>query len=458
MRCKIKTLNNQFQLFKTRRFLPLFVTQFLGALNDNLFKQGLLIIVVSQVVLVAGNSADFFTNLAAGLFILPYFLFSTTAGQLADSYDKAMLIRRIKLAEMLIMTVGAYSLYSLDLNLMLMVLFLLGLQSTFFGPIKYAIIPQHLEPSELLAGNAQVGMGTFVSILLGTLIGGWLVTMPSGRLLLGVATVSVATIGWLSSTAIPAAPPYDSAPPSWNPLRDSFKNFVMARQNKTVFYCVLSISWFWLFGSCFLTQVPNFAVKNLQGEPLLSSILIAAFIIGVAIGCLLCTNLSGKRVEPGIIPLGAFGLSLFSVDLYQSFNTYADTVGRESLISIMTFLQMTSGLHILVDLILIGAFGGLYIVPLYAMIQERTESGKRARMIALNNIINALFMVLGSVLGIICLAVIGWSIPEFFLFMALLNAVFSCLIFSLVPEFFERFKLWLKPSIFALKRFFFGRT
>ena len=230
--------------------MPLFVTQFLGALNDNLFKQGLLIIVVSQMVLVAGSSADFFTNLAAGLFILPYYLFSTTAGQLADSYDKAMLIRRIKLAEMLIMTVGAYSLYSLDLNLMLMVLFLLGLQSTFFGPIKYAIIPQHLEPSELLAGNAQVGMGTFVSILLGTLIGGWLVTMPSGRLMLGIATISVATIGWLSSSAIPAAPPFVSAPPTWNPLRDSLKNFVMARQNKTVFCCVLSISWFWLFGSC----------------------------------------------------------------------------------------------------------------------------------------------------------------------------------------------------------------
>ena len=458
MRCKIKTLNSQFQLFTTRRFLPLFVTQFLGALNDNLFKQGLLIIVVSQMVIVGGKSADFFTNLAAGLFILPYFLFSTTAGQLADSYDKAILIRRIKLAEMLIMTLGAYSLYILNLNLMLTVLFLLGLQSAFFGPLKYAIIPQHLEPSELLAGNAQVGMGTFVSILLGTLIGGWLVTMPSGRLILGITTVCVATIGWLSSTKIPRAPPFDSNPPSWNPFRDTSRNFSLARQNKTVFYCVLSISWFWLFGSCFLTQVPNFAVKNLQGEPLLSSILIAAFIIGIAIGCLMCSNLSGKRVEPGIIPLGAAGLSLFSLDLYCSFNAYADNLSPESLVSIMSFLKINSGLHILVDLILIGAFGGLFIVPLYAMIQERTESGKRARIIAVNNIINAVFMVLGSLLGIVFLAFLRWNIPEFFLFMALLNLMFCGFICFRVPEFYERFKLWIATKIHFLKRFLVGRT
>ena len=457
MRYKIKTPNSQFQLFATRRFLPLFVTQFLGALNDNLFKQGLLIIVVSQMVLIEGSSADFFTNLAAGLFILPYFLFSTTAGQLADSYDKAILIRRIKLAEMLIMTLGAYSLYALNLNLMLTVLFLLGIQSAFFGPLKYAIIPQHLEPGELLAGNAQVGMGTFVSILLGTLIGGWLVTISSGRLILGVATISVATIGWLSSTAIPAAPPFDSNTPRWNPFRDSLSNFRLAQKNKTVFYCVLSISWFWLFGSCFLTQVPNFAVQNLQGEPLLSSILIAAFIIGVAIGCLTCNTLSGKRVEPGIIPFGTLGISLFSMHLYFSFISYADNLSPESLISITTFLKINDGVQILIDLILIGAFGGLFIVPLYSIIQERTEKGKRARIIAVNNIINAVFMVLGSILGITFLAILGWSIPQFFLLMALLNLLFSGFIFSRIPEFLERFKIWVATTACCLKRFFGGR-
>ena len=403
------------------------------------------------MVTLSGNSANFFTNLAAGLFILPYFLFSTTAGQMADSYDKAVLIRRIKLVEVLIMLMGCYSLYTLDLNLMLTTLFLLGLQSTFFGPLKYAIIPQHLQAHELMAGNAQVGMGTFVSILLGTLIGGWLVTMSDGRLILGAATVAVAALGWLSSTAIPAAPPDESNPPSWNPLRDAARNFSLARKNRTVFYCILSISWFWLFGSCFLTQVPNFSVTVLQGEPQLISILLGAFIIGVAVGCLLCSRLSSNRVEPGIIPLGAIGLTLFAIDLYLSSSAYHSSLTSTAEISIIQFFREISGIHVFVDLILIGLFGGLFIVPLYAMIQERTDSGKRARIIAVNNIINAIFMVLGSVLGIICLAILDWTIPEFFLFTAFLNMAFTCFVFFQVPEFIERFKIWLTSNFRSSK-------
>ncbi len=444
--------NSQFTLLTKRRFAPLFATQFLGALNDNLFKNALLVIVVSQIVSVAGNSANFFTNLAVGLFILPYLLFSTTAGQLADKFDKALLIRRIKLAEVLIMLCGCFALYSLNLYLMLGILFLLGLQSTFFGPLKYAVIPQHLHANELLAGNAQVAMGTFVSILLGTLIGGWVVTLPNGRFYLGIATVGVAILGWLCSRAIPEAPATDSSKMTWNPLRDTMSNFALIRHNRSVFYCVLSISWFWLFGGCFLTQVPNFAVTVLHGEPQLISVLLAAFITGIASGCLLCTKLSGEQVEPGIIPLGALGLSVFSIDLYFSSNSYQATFEFLTPVTAIQFIGLWEGLHILLDLICIGLFGGFFIVPLYTIVQQRTDSRQRARVIAANNIMNAVFMVSGSLIGMACLSLLGWTIPEFFLFMALLNAaVLTCILYR-VPEFTQRCSAWLKANIATLRK------
>ncbi len=444
---------SQFELFQKRRFLPLFATQFLGALNDNLFKNAVLVIVVSQVVSLSGNSTDFVTNLAVGLFILPYLLFSTTAGQLADNFDKAMLIRRIKAAEIVIMVVACFSLYTLHLPVMLTVLFLLGLQSTFFGPLKYAIIPQHLRAEELLAGNAQVGMGTFVSILMGTLLGGWLIALPNGRFMLGAAIVTVAVIGWLCSREIPTAPPTaaTTAAITWNPLRDTATNFALARENRTVFYCILCISWFWLFGGCFLTQVPNFAVAVLHGDPQLISLLLAAFIVGVACGCLLCTRLSGHRVEPGIVPLGAIGLSLFSLDTYLTSLSYQQNTAFIGKISPLQFVELWDGLHILLDLGCVGLFGGFFIVPLYAMIQGRTDSGQRARVIAANNICNAVFMISGSLLGIACLTLLGWTIPEFFLVLSLLNALFLAWIFYQVPEFRVRFLLMVAGHVTSFR-------
>ena len=435
-----------------KRFAPLFATQFLGALNDNLFKNALLVIIVSQVVSLAGNSVNFITNLAVGLFILPYLLFSTTAGQLADRFDKAMLIRRIKLTEILIMLAGCYALYSLNLYLMLGILFLLGMQSTFFGPLKYAIIPQHLHSSELLAGNAQVGMGTFVSILLGTLVGSWMVTVPDGRYYLGAATVAAAVIGWLCSRAIPEAPATETAEMTWHPVRNTIDNFALTRQDPTVFYCVLGISWFWLFGGCILTQVPNFAVAILHGEPQLISVLLAAFIVGVAAGCLLCSKLSGNRVEPGIIPLGAMGLSAFSIDLYLAANNYQTTLALLTPVSAMQFIGLWAGLHILLDLVCIGLFGGFFIVPLYAMVQARTDSRQRARVIAANNIMNAVFMISGSLLGMACLTLLGLTIPEFFLFMGLLNAAVLTCIFYRAPEFIQRFIAWLTTNMTWLRK------
>ena len=435
----------QFHLFTKRRFLPLFITQFLGALNDNLFKNALLVIVVSTAIGAVDSNTNFITNLAAGLFILPFFLFSTLAGHLADHFDKAYLIRRIKFAEIILMLMGFFSLWQVNINLMLLVLFLLGVQSAFFGPLKYAIIPQHISDNELLAANAQVGMGTFVSILFGTLIGGWLVTEPQGPMQLGALIVLVAIIGWLSSCQIPNAPP-EKTPNAhrvpFNPFRETAVNYRLAKHNKTVFYCIFSCSWFWLYGACFLTQVPNFSVSILGGDPKLISVLLGAFIIGVAMGSLCCNRLSRGQVEPGLVPIGAIGLSLFAIDLYFSSTAYAAINSSRDTVLPLAFLSMSAGLRVVVDLLFIGIFGGLFIVPIYAMIQRNTDGITRARVISVNNIFSALFMVSGSLLGMFFLSYLGWSIPQFFLILAFLNLIFMGTIFYLEPVFVRRFKRW----------------
>ena len=441
----------QFYLFSKRRFLPFFITQFLGALNDNLFKNALLVIVVSTAVTSADSNTNFITNLAAGLFILPFFLFSTMAGHLADRFDKAYLIRRIKFAEIILMLVGCFSLIQGNITLMLGVLFLLGVQSAFFGPIKYAIIPQHVSNDELLAANAQVGMGTFVSILLGTLIGGWLVTEPLGTLQLGALIILVAIVGWLSSCQIPKAPPEKTTSElsaSFNPVLETANNYRLAKQNKTVIYCIFSSSWFWLYGACFLTQVPNFSVAILGGDPKLISILLGSFIIGVAMGSLCCNRLSRGQVEPGLVPIGALGLSLFAIDLYFSSTYYASLNASDKSIPPALFLSMASGLRILADLLFIGLFGGLFIVPIYAMIQRNTDGKTRARVLSINNIFNALFMFSGSLLGMLFLSKLGWTIPQFFLLLAFFNLAFMGTIFHLEPVFIQGFKRWknIKPS------------
>jgi MFS family permease len=435
---------SQFHLFTQRRFLPFFVTQFLGALNDNIFKNALLVIVVSSAVIGTESSTNFTTNLAAGLFILPYFLFSTTAGLLADKYDKSLLIRRIKFAEIIIMLAGCYALWTMNVSFMLVILFFLGVQSSFFGPIKYSIIPQHLSADELLAGNAQVGMGTFVSILMGTLVGGWIVTFEQGPPMVGGLAVIVAIIGWLCSRQIPDAAAENSALViDLNPIRQSRENLKLAKQDPTVFYCILANSWFWLYGGSFLTQVPNFAVTVLNGHPTLVSILLAAFIIGVAIGSLLCNRLSNGKVEPGLIPFGALGLTVFAIDLFFSSNAFQ--LANQGAIAVMPneFFGLSGGIRVGFDLMFIGLCGGLFIVPLYSMIQQRSAANIRARVLSVNNICNAFYMVIGSLIGILFLSILGWSIPEFFFAIALLNLVFTGFIFYLVPEFMQRTKIWL---------------
>lgn len=441
---------SQFQLLKERRFGPFFVTQFLGAFNDNLYKNAMMILLAFQGAALTSMSSDLVIQLSGAIFILPFFLFSATAGQLADKYDKATMARLVKLVEIGIMIIGAAGFYFQSLVLLWIALFLMGLHSTVFGPIKYAILPQHLQREEIIGGNGMVEMGTYVAILLGTILGGVLIGMHNGGLLVSGAAIAVALAGYLSSRSIPAA---GSLSPelviNWNIFTETARNLRFAKTNRTVFLSILGISWFWLYGVVFLSQFPNLTKTVLHGDETVVSLLLALFSIGVGVGSLLCERLSGRTVEIGLVPLGAIGLTIFGIDFY--FATSA--LPSHATMSAIAFFVDTQHLRLIIDLCLIGLFGGLYIVPLYALIQVRSDPEHRSRIIAGNNIINAAAMVLsvGLVLGLLAL---GCTIPEVLLATAILNAVVAIYIFTLVPEFLMRFLIWmLVHTVYRLEKY-----
>ena len=432
---------NQFQLLGSRRFLPFFCTQSLGAFNDNVFKNALIVMIAFRL---ATDEANFLINLAAGLFILPFFLFSATAGQVADKVDKSILIRRIKLAEIGIVLFGIGALYSGNNYLCLLVLFLLGVQSTFFGPVKYAILPQHLQKTELVSGNALVEMGTFVSILTGTIVGGLLAGFTgegeSGLLWISAVILVTAFTGYLVSRGIPqAVPPAPDIKINYNPVTQTNRILKEAAKTPSVFYAIIGISWFWLLGAAYLTQIPSLTRSVLGGSESLVTLLLCCFTIGVAIGSLLCGRLSGGRVELGLVPIGAAGLTVVGVLLASATGSYQPPAET----TVAAFWSNEGSLGILINLTLIGIFGGFFIVPLYSMMQERSDATIRARIIAVNNVMNALFMVVAAVLGIVFLNVLGASIPQFFLIIALMNAAVAIFVFTRVPEFAMRLMIWL---------------
>ncbi|SDJ71390.1 MFS transporter [Microbulbifer yueqingensis] len=430
----------QFRLLASRRFLPFFLTQFLGAFNDNVFKSALMVMIAFRL---AADQANALNNLAAGLFILPFFLFSATAGQLADKYDKSLLIRRIKLAEIGISLLGVAALVLGHNGLCLLVLFLLGVQSAFFGPIKYAILPQHLRKTELVGGNAFVEMATFVAILGGTIVGTVLSgasDAASGSQWIGAMIIGVALVGYLVCRAIPAAPaPVPDLKIELNPITQTSRLLREITRTPAIFYSIIGISWFWLLGAAYLTQIPSFGKNVLGGDEPLVALLLCSFTIGVAIGSLLCERLSGGRIELGLVPLGAAGLTYGGIALSViggGLQPLADT-------SLAAFWASDGAKAFLLHLALIGVFGGLYIVPLYAMIQDRTDRALRAQVISITNILNALFMVISAVLGIVFLSVLDFSIPQFFMVIALMNAAVAVFVFNRVPEFAMRLLVWL---------------
>ena len=434
---------SQFRLLGQRRFAPFFVTQFLGALNDNVFRNGLLILVTFQGITLAGMNDSQLANVAGALFILPYFLFSATAGQLADKYEKSMLMRRIKLFEIVLMSLASAAFLTGRFELLLGVLFLMGLQSTLFGPAKYGYLPQHLSDSELIGGNALVVAGTYVAIILGLIVGGMSVAVnPESPSILVSCLLGFALVGYLAARRIPRTPAADpSLAMHWNPWPETRRILGFAREQRSVFLSVLGISWFWFFGSAMTLQVPAYTLDILNGNAAVATALLVTFAIGVGIGALLCERLSRYRIELGLVPLGSIGLTVFAVDLY-----FAQPVSAASGVGgLSEFLARTGTWRILADFALLGACGGLYSVPLYAMIQQRAARRHLSRIIAANNIVNSLFMVSASITSLTILG-LGFSIPELFLALAALNLLVGLYIYSALPEFLVRCFVWLLTS------------
>ena len=431
-------MSAQFSLLGQRRFAPLFITQALGALNDNVFKNALIPLIAFGAG-VSDNDSNLLINAAAGLFIVPFFLFSAQAGQLADTLDKATLIRRVKLGEIGIMALATVGFVLSSIPVLLVALALMGTQSAFFGPAKYAILPQHVDDTELVGANGLIEMGTFLAILVGTLAGGLLIGLPAGPLLVCGVVLGLATLGYLAARAIPSAPPLgDPRPFNWNIWTESRDTLGALRGNPTLLHSVLGVSWFWFFGATYLTQLPNYVRLSLGGNEQVVTLLLALFSIGIAVGSLLCERLSGKRVELGLVPVGSIGMTWFAIDLF-----FADGApAGDTLLGASAWLAQPGSWRVVADVPLLGAFGGLYIVPLYALIQQRAEPAKRARVIAANNILNAAFMTVSAV-GCALLLGKGLSIPQLFLTVALMNAAVAVFIYTLVPEFFLRFVIWV---------------
>ncbi len=441
---------SQFRLLLARRFAPFFGVQFLGALNDNVFKQALVILLAYQTASFTARSTDVLQNVAQGLFVLPFFLFSATAGQLADKFEKSRLIFVTVFIELLVMLLGAAGFFLRSLELLLLALFLSGTQSALFGPVKYAILPQQLKEHELVGGNALVETGTSIAILLGMILGGWMVSKAGwGIAAVAATTVGISALGMVLSRFIPLAPaPEPELGINWNPVSETWRNFQFLQSNRTVFLSVLGISWFWFFGAMFVTQFPNLSKDILAADEHVVTLLLIVFSVGIGAGSLLCERLSGHKVEIGLVPFGSIGLTLFAVDLYFALDQHI----QHGPVSLSAFVSDPGHWRLLFDLLLIGMFGGFYIVPLYALVQIRSDRSHRSRVIAGNNILNAAFMV-AAALTAIALFQAGLTIPQLFLVTALFNAAVAIYIYTLVPEFLMRFLVWLLiHSVYRLEK------
>ncbi len=444
--------HNQFELLRQRRFLPFFSTQALGAFNDNVYRQAII-----GLLLYLGVSAaekTLYTNLAPALFILPYFLFSAIAGQIAEKLEKSRLIRLTTAMEIAIMSLAAVGFLTQNMIVLLVALFCTGLQSSLFGPVKYSILPSVLKPEELTGGNGLVEMGTAISILVGMIFGGLIFDLAGGNgpIVAASAIVLLAITGHLVSRAIPHA---EAGAPdlriNWNPLPESFAILRLAKKQPAVRNAMLGVSWFWFIGTVLTSQLPTYADVNLGGIERSASLYIfalALFSIGTGVGSLLCEKLSARTVEIGLVPLGALGISGFLLDLYFARSGLAPVGG----LGIGGFVRQPGNWRIVMDLVGIGVFTGFFVVPLFALIQSRTPKSEISRVIAAMNIQNSALVVLAAVLGIVVQRYLGWTIPQVFLALAIANALVAAWIFSLVPEFLMRFLSWvLVKTLYRLR-------
>ncbi|MGH8477966.1 MAG: MFS transporter [Methylococcales bacterium] len=435
-------MSNQFSLMEEKRFRAFFFTQFLGAFNDNVFKTALITLVAFHTTGLTSMDGATLATVLPGLFILPFFLFSATAGQIADKYEKSRIMRMVKVFEIGIMLFAGAGFFLNELGLLIIALFMMGVHSTLFGPVKYAYLPQHLAEFELVGGNGMVEAGSFVAILLGQVLGAWLATQSGHGAYVSLTVIGIAVLGYWTSRGVPHTEASDPALKiNWNPVTETFLNLKFAWDHQVVWLALVGISWFWFFGATLLAQFPNFARDVLHGDESVFILMLSIFSIGVGVGSLLCEKLSHAHVELGLVVFGAIGLTLFCTDLYFSAKASAPdaTLGLQNY---QDFLSSLLHWRLLADIALIGLFGGLYIVPLYALIQTRAEKSHQSRVIAANNILNALFMVLSAGFSILIFKQ-GYSIPQLFLATSLVNVVVIIYLCFRQPEYFKTFVAWI---------------
>ena len=434
-------MSNQFQLMHEQRFRPFFFTQFLGAFNDNVFKTALITLVAFHAASLTSMRGGTLATLLPALFILPFFLFSATAGQLADKYEKSRIIRIIKVFEIGIMLFASAGFFMNNIWLLATALFMMGTHSTFFGPVKYSYLPQHLSEKELMGGNGMVEMGSFVAILLGQVLGAWLGAQHDHATVTSMAILLIAFMGYSVSRSIVHSPA--TAPQlkiNWNPASETLHNLKFAWAHQQIWLALIAISWFWFYGATLLAQFPNFAKNVLNGDESVFILLLSVFSLGIGIGSLLCEKLSAGKVELGLVLFGAIGLTIFGVDMY--FATPAPLAHAQEVYNYQSFLSVLPHLRLIADIILLGIFGGFYIVPLYVLIQARTEKSHQSRVIAANNILNALFMVASAGFSMWILS-LGYSIAQLFLLTACVNILVMVYLCLRQPEYFRSFIAWL---------------
>lgn len=435
-------MSHQFTLLSEQRFRPFFFTQFLGAFNDNVFKTALITLVAFHASTLTTLDSQFLATLLPGIFILPFFLFSATAGQIADKYEKSALIRLVKIFEIVIMFLASAGFFLEQLILLALALFMMGMHSTLFGPVKYAYLPQHLKENELIGGNGMVEMGSFVAILLGQVLGAWLGSQEQHAAITSLAILLIAILGYQVSRGIPSTPsPAPNLNINWNPITETIKNIRLIWPQQSVWVAIVAISWFWFYGATLLAQFPTYAQEILHGNEQVFILLLSVFSIGIGIGSLLCEKLSKGKVELGLVMFGAIGMTVFGIDFWAA---SPDTSVNLDIQTVSQFLLPLSHWRILGDIGLIGLFGGFYIVPLYVLIQTRVEKAVQSRVIAANNIMNALFMVVSAGFSMWVFSM-GLSIPELFLITAMLNAIVAVYLCWRQHEYVAAFLNWVKP-------------
>ena len=412
-------------ILSTRRFLPMFLTQFFGALNDNVFKQSLLLVITYGWIQHSGNVSTM-NNLAALLFILPYFIFSATAGQIADKYERSSLVRKIKVLEIIIMLIATVGFLLGNIFILLFALFLMGTHSTFFGPIKYAILPDILKPQELMSGNALFQSGTSIAILIGMILGGAVISSSQGNLWwISLTVTMIAVIGYICSTfVLKQNVTENDIEIDWNFFRTSIQTIRYAKSLPLVFLVLLGNSWYWFYGATYLTQIPQLTQQNLHASENVVSLLLTLFSVGIGAGSLLCRKIGGNEVNIRMVPFGAIGLTVFALYLAASLAFIPERTGELMTLAQM-FISGAAYYHVMIAVTLLGISGGFYIVPLYAMMQAYAPSTHRARVVAANNIFNAIFMVSSAIFSIIILSILKIDIKILFCITAILSAIFS---------------------------------